>query len=63
MKLYIYNQESMEVVAIVNGESNDECERKAEDANYYPSDDIAWTYSPAFGFEGGLVENEEAEEI
>lgn len=63
MKLYVYNQESMEVVAIINGGSNEECESKAGENGYYPSEDIAWTYSPAFGFDGGLIENEDAEEI
>ena len=63
MKLYAYNQESMEVVAIINGESNEECERKAEVNGCSPSDGIAWTYSPAFGMAGGLIESEDAEEI
>ena len=63
MKLYAYNVESMEVVAIINGENNEECEAKAENAGYSPSDDIAWTYSPAFGMVDGLTDNDDAEEI
>ena len=34
MKLYIFNQETNEIVVIVNGETNEACEAKAEELNY-----------------------------
>jgi hypothetical protein len=61
MKLYIYNIETMEVIATAEGDSNQECENKA--AEYFENEDYAATYSPAFGFDGGLIENDEAEEL
>jgi hypothetical protein len=62
MKLYIYNHENMEVVAIAKGIDNQTCESKAESAGYV-GDDYAWTYTPAFGYANGLVENLAAEVI
>ena len=62
MELYAYNTETMEVIAIANGDDNYECERKMEDAGFV-GDNIGWTYSPAFGFNGGLIENRDAEII
>lgn len=61
MKLYIYSNETNEHVATITGESNAACEAKAEDT--YGSNDYSWTYSPAFGCDGGLEENEDAKEI
>jgi hypothetical protein len=43
MKLYIYNRETMEVVAIVEGETNEECESKA--LSYETDDTYAWSYN------------------
>ena len=63
MKLYAYDTETMEVMAIIEGDRNCDCEEKANNAGYPGGDDIGWTYSPAFGFEGGLIENFDAEEI
>ena len=62
MKLFIYNVENMEVIVITEGNDNQECEEKAESAGYV-GDDYAWTYTPAFGFEDGLIENQDAETI
>lgn len=59
LKLYIYNQEN-EVVAVVEGYSNKECEEKAADAGY-TTDDYGWTYSPAFGTVDGLKDFNEKE--
>ena len=59
MKLYIYDAESMEVVAIAEGNSNEECEDKA--ANYLGVDEYGATYSPAFGSVDGLIDNAAAE--
>ena len=61
MKLYIYSLENNIHCATVNGESNDACERKAEET--YGSNDYGWTYSPAFGAADGIKENAEAGEI
>ena len=62
MELYAYNADTMEVIAIATGDDNAECESKMEEAGYH-GDEIGWTYSPAFGFEGGLVENSDAVEL
>jgi hypothetical protein len=58
MKLYIYNVETLVVVAIINGETNTLC----ESANLYDSDMYGATYTPAFGL-NGLVGNDQAEMI
>jgi len=58
MKLYIYSLESNQHAATVTGETNEACERVAEET--YGSNDFAWTYSPAFECSDGLIENEEA---
>ena len=58
MKLYVYDPDTMLVVAIAEGESNEECERKAS-AEYSP-DDYRFTYSPAFGFVDGLIDDDDA---
>jgi flagellar motor component MotA len=51
MKLFIYNQETREVVAIAEGETNKVCEEKAQ----IYTNDYSTTYSPAFGTVGGLI--------
>ena len=44
MELYIYNQETSEIEVIVKGETNEECEAKAEELNY-DLDLYAWSYT------------------
>ena len=61
MRLYIYDEETMQVIAIATGNTNEECEAKA--APYTEQDGIAGTYTPAFGFVDGLIENSSAEYI
>ena len=61
MKLSIYNTETKEVVAIVNGETDADCEDKA--FNYLGVDEYAGTYSPAFGTVDGLIESDDVEVI
>lgn len=56
LTLYVYTSNTMTVVAKITGESNDACERKAADLGYDDTDSYGWTYSPAFGFSGGLVD-------
>ena len=63
MKLYAYNADTMEVIAIATGETNKECESKMENAGYPGGEEIGWTYSPAFGMVDGLIESDDAEEI
>lgn len=59
MTLYVYDADSMEVVAKIEGDSNAECEARAA-AEYGDDDAYGWTYTPAFGAVGGLVETSEA---
>jgi len=63
MKLYAYDPNTMEVLAIANGETNEECESKMNEAGFPDGDEIGWTYSPAFGAVDGLVETDDAKEI
>lgn len=42
--LYIYRLEDNVIVATVTGESNDECEAKAE-ATLYSANDHGWSYN------------------
>jgi hypothetical protein len=51
--LYIYDAETMDILAEVTGQTNDACESWAVDNNY-TSESIGWTYSPAFGVNGEL---------
>lgn len=62
MKLYIYTTSDMHHVATITGGTNAACERAAADA-YDLNDEYAATYTPAFGAVGGLVENDDAEQI
>ena len=56
MKAYVYNVETLEVVLTINGETNEQCESKANDMGYMGVDDYALTYNPAFGSVDGLVD-------
>jgi len=62
MTMYVYDADSMVVVAEINGDSNIACESAARD-NGYEDDAYGWTYSPAFGFNGGLVDSSDSVEI
>ena len=63
MEFYAYDTETMEVLAIAHGETNEECEKKMTDAGYLNGDEIGSTYSPAFGAVDGLVMTDYYEEI
>ncbi|EKO3632393.1 hypothetical protein M3894_002923 [Vibrio metschnikovii] len=63
MKAYVYNTEPMEVVAVISGETNEQCEAKALELGYMGVDEYGLTYTPAFESEGGLVECHDAEEV
>ncbi len=50
MKGYIYDVETEEVVAVIEGETCEACEEVAYELNYYIDDeDYGLTYTPAFG--------------
>lgn len=57
--LYIYLHETNEVVAKINADCNSDCEAVA-DHQYGDTDRYGYTYSPAFGSNDGLVDNNEA---
>lgn len=54
MKFYIYEVVSMNVIDVIEADTNSECEAVAGDRGYMGNDEIGATYTPAFGFEGGL---------
>lgn len=56
MKLYIYDTETMHVVATVERDTNEECEAIA--ADNYDLEFYGCTYSPAFGTVDGLIETD-----
>ena len=62
MKLYAYNTDSREIVAIINGNNNAACESKASD-EYGDTDVYGWTCSPAIGAADGLIETADQVEI
>ena len=55
MKLYAYCVEDMTVLKVVEGIDNADCERQMDEL-CPSSDEIGWTYTPAFGFADGLME-------
>lgn len=60
MKLYIYKIETNEIVAVVNGNTNSECEAKAEKlTTKYNLDRYEWSYTPG----NVLWETNETKEI
>ena len=46
MNAYIYNTDTMEVVAIINGETNEQCEDKASENGFMGVDEYGLCYSP-----------------
>lgn len=58
MKLYIFDKETNEIVVIVNGETNEACESKAEELDY-DLDLYAWSYTTG----NELFETNETETI
>ena len=53
MKLYVYEVDTLKIVAEIEGEDNYDCESKALDM-YPDTDAYGWTYSPAIGCVDGL---------
>lgn len=60
--LYIYNTEGNTLVARIEGSSNEVCEAVASE-QYGDTDSFGWTYSPAFGFAGGIEPGENVVDI
>lgn len=58
MKAFIYNVESNEVVVVINGENNEQCEAKATDLNFMGTDEYGLTYS-----DNGLFMTEHSDEV
>lgn len=52
MKLYIYDIETRHIVAVVEGETNADCETALAD---WDMDTHGATYSPAYGAVDGLI--------
>ena len=55
MKAYIYDVETMVVIASIEGDSNAAIESKLVELGL-ACDEYAMTYSPAFGSASGLIE-------
>ncbi len=53
MTLYIYDEGTMDVVAVAEGLTNEICEQKAH--KYIGVDGYGATYTPAFGSVDGLI--------
>lgn len=60
--LYVYSLETNQLVARINGDSQAACEAKADEM-YGASNDHGRTWSPAFGFAGGLEPGEDVLDI
>lgn len=54
MTLFIYSNESAEVVEKVTGGTQEQQMNHASE--HYDADDYGWTYSPAFGMADGLID-------
>lgn len=53
MKLYVYEFETRKIVAVIEGETNAECEAVA--MSDWDMETYATTYTPAFGANDGLI--------
>lgn len=62
MMIYVYNQETMEAIIGIKGKDNEECEAAAMDL-IAGNDDLAGTYTPAWGVKGGLTKSKNYEEV
>ncbi|WP_119298780.1 hypothetical protein [Vibrio cholerae] len=63
MKAYVYNTESKKVVAIISGETCEQCEAKTAEMGFMGMDEYGLTYTPAFGTVDGLIPCDDAEEL
>ncbi len=61
MEAYVYNSDTMKVLAKVTGDDSKAIEAKFEEC--FDTEELSITYSPAFGFEGGLITDGDFETI
>ena len=61
LRLYVYDADTAEVLAVIQGQGECECEEKA--LAYGAGDEIGWTYCPAWGTVEGLHVTENTEYI
>ena len=54
MTLFIYSNESAEVIEKVTGGT--QAQQMGYASEHYDADDYGWTYSPAFGMSVGLID-------
>ena len=62
MKSYVYNTDTRKLIAVIEGKSTESIEAKYR-ADYRAIDEYGMTYSPAFGTNDGLDNDESAEEV
>ena len=60
-KLYVYHNDSMRVIARIEGDDHKALEQYAYER--YNDGEYCYTYSPAFGAIGGLIDCDDAESI
>lgn len=58
MKAFVYNVETNEIVVVIEGDTNQACEAKAEELNYMGVDEYGLSYTDA-----ELVMTEFTEEV
>lgn len=58
MKAFVYNVETNEIVVVIEGETNQACEAKADELNYMGVDEYGLTYTNA---DNSLTETEYTE--
>lgn len=58
MKLFIYDVNHNEIVAVINGKSHIECELKADVNGYVDNDNVEWSFT-----DSGLVYSEDVKVI
>lgn len=61
MEAYVYDSETMKVLAKITGDDSKAIEAKFEEC--FDTEELSLTYSPAFGFEDGLVTDGDFEVI
>lgn len=62
MKAFIYNIDTKEVISQINGDDNQSIEAKFDEIGY-DTDEVALTYSHAFGAADGLITDGDFEVI
>lgn len=60
--LYCYSVDTNVLIARIEGDDNAACEAVASE-HFGDTSSYGWTYSPAFGFSGGLIPGEDVQDI